>query len=151
MKFILKKFSELSPAELYDVLRLRNEVFIVEQNCAYQDLDGKDEEAFHMLGYDGTMLAAYARILKPGVCYPEPAIGRVVVSFKHRGKDYGRSLMKNAIEACRSLFGRQAITISAQKYLLNFYNELGFIEEGEEYLEDDIPHIKMKLKEVQSS
>jgi ElaA protein len=144
MQFKLKKFNELNVQELYELLRLRNEVFVVEQNCAYQDLDDKDQEALHLMGFVGDQLAAYVRILKPGVSYKEAAIGRVVVSPLHRRKALGIELMKRAIEDCCNKFNTGVIVISAQKYLEKFYTDLGFVTESDVYLEDDIPHIKMR-------
>jgi ElaA protein len=144
MIFKLRKFKELATNELYDILQLRNEVFVVEQKCAYQDLDGKDDEALHLMGFVGTELVSYARLLKPGVSYKEVAIGRVVVSGKHRGKNFGVQLMEEALRDCLREFKTNVIVVSAQKYLEKFYNELGFVTESETYLEDDIPHIKMR-------
>jgi ElaA protein len=146
MLFKLKKFQQLSAQELYQILQLRSEVFVVEQNCPYLDPDGKDLEALHLMGLENDVICAYARILKPGVCYKETAIGRVVVAPKERGKKYGYELMKQAIAACEKAFGSGDIVISAQKYLEKFYNELGFLTESDTYLEDDIPHIKMRYK-----
>lgn len=146
MRFKLKTFDQLSQHELYGLMQLRNEVFIVEQNCAYQDLDGKDQKAFHLLGYDGDELAAYARILPPGVSYKEAAIGRVVVSPLHRSKGYGIELMKQAINDCSTMLRATEIVISAQQYLEKFYSDLNFVTESDMYLEDDIPHIKMRWK-----
>ena len=144
MQFQLKTFNDFTASELYEVMRLRSEVFVVEQNCAYQDLDGKDNEALHVLGFVEKELAGYARLLKPGVAYKEAAIGRVVVAKKFRGRNFGIDLMKNAISQCQKKFSSSEIIVSAQKYLEKFYSDLGFVTEGEGYLEDDIPHIKMR-------
>jgi len=144
MEFKLKAFQELSVNELYAILQLRSEVFVVEQNCPYQDLDGKDHEALHLMGFDETGLIAYARLLKPGMSYKEAAIGRVVVAPGKRGKNSGRELMIQAIEQCSNAFGTDTIIISAQQYLEKFYSSLGFVTESNVYLEDDIPHIKMR-------
>lgn len=146
MKYHLRKFSELSTSELYDLLQLRSEVFVVEQKCAYQDLDGKDKEALHLIGKINEDTVAYARLFAPGISYKEAAIGRVVVSEKARGKEYGKELMKKAIECISTEYNTDEIIISAQKYLEKFYTELGFLSEGDPYPEDDIPHIKMRLK-----
>jgi ElaA protein len=151
MEFQFKTFHALNAAELYEILQLRNEVFIVEQNCAYQDLDGKDEDSYHLTGRVEGRMVAYARILNPGASYKEASIGRVVVSAKTRGKNYGLDLMIRAIEECCTLFKCDEIVISAQKYLLKFYNDLGFREEGDVYLEDDIPHIKMRWRKSKQS
>lgn len=126
-------------------MTLRQEVFVVEQNCPYLDADGKDQKSWHLLGWDEQgRLAAYARILPPGVSYPKyPSIGRVVTAPHSRGKGYGRELMQEASEALYRLFGRCPIKLSAQTYLLQFYESLGFRSTGEAYLEDDIPHTAM--------
>lgn len=145
MHFILKPFGQLTVQQLFEIYKLRSAVFVVEQNCAYQDIDDKDLEAFHLLMLsDDDVLAGYCRILSPGVSYKEPAIGRVVVDENFRGTNYGKLLMKQSINETLKLFTNQAIVISAQLYLLRFYTELGFIAEGEEYDEDEIPHIKMR-------
>ena len=144
MQFQLNTFKELTVTELYDVMVLRNEVFVVEQKCAYQDLDGKDNDALHVLGFVNNELAAYARILKPGAAYTESAIGRVVVAKKFRGRNFGNDLMIKTMDECMKHFNSKVIIVSAQKYLEKFYSDLGFVTEGEGYLEDDIPHIKMR-------
>lgn len=145
MQFKLSTFEQLSNKELYAIMQLRSEVFVVEQNCAYQDLDGKDIDTLHLSAWENDEIIAYARILKPGLSYKESAIGRVVVSPKHRGKGYGIELMNKAINVCLNEFNTNVIIISAQKYLEKFYTDLGFVSEGEGYLEDDIPHIKMRF------
>ena len=139
-----KDFKALSNIELYQALQLRSEIFVVEQNCAYQDLDGKDESAIHVLAYYKKQLVAYARILKPGISYKEAAIGRVVVSKNVRGKNFGKELMNYCIQLTLKEYSTNEIVISAQKYLEKFYSDLKFVQEGEEYLEDNIPHIKMR-------
>jgi ElaA protein len=144
--WIIKNFNELTLDELYGILQLRNEVFIVEQNCVYNDIDGKDQLAWHLMATEDDKLVAYTRILPPGVSYSDPAIGRVVTSSSKRRSGLGRELMKRSIEACERLFGKSSITLSAQLYLQNFYESLGFIVVGEEYLDDGIPHIKMSRK-----
>ena len=146
MEWFLKKFHELSNDELYAILQLRNEVFIVEQNCPYQDLDNKDQDAWHLLGINEGKLTAYTRLFPPGIFYTEASIGRVVTSPEVRGSGIGRELMKKSIYYAENLFGKVPITIGAQLYLKIFYESLGFISFGEEYLEDGIPHIKMKRK-----
>lgn len=146
MNFILKSFDELTNSELYSLLKLRNEVFIVEQKCAYLDLDNLDLRAKHVMGIDKNEVIAYSRILAPGLVYNEPAIGRVVVNVKFRDKNLGKELMKYSLLKTAELFDCKTIIISAQKYLLKFYSELGFESIGEEYLEDDIPHVKMKYQ-----
>ena len=142
----IKEFDELTLDELYAILQLRNEVFIVEQNCVYKDPDGKDQSAWHLMAIEDDKLVAYTRILPPGVVYTDPAIGRVVTSPSKRGSGMGKELMKRSIEACEKLFGKISISLSAQVYLQNFYEALGFIVIGEEYLDDGIPHIEMMRK-----
>jgi ElaA protein len=146
VNWAIKRFDELTLDELYNILQLRNEVFIVEQNCVYKDPDGKDQSAWHLMAIEDDKLIAYTRILPPGVSYNNPAIGRVVTSSSKRRSGLGRELMKRSIEACEKLFGKTSITLSAQVYLEDFYKSLGFIVAGEEYLEDGIPHIKMSRK-----
>jgi ElaA protein len=145
MRFVLKSYKELSVEELYEVLKLRCAVFVIEQNCNYQDMDDKDQDSYHLLGYDGDKLVAYARILPKGLSYKEASIGRVIVDKNFRGKNNGKELMKKAVEETMQLFATNEIVISAQCYLEKFYGDLGFKIEGESYLEDDIPHIKMRL------
>jgi ElaA protein len=144
--FRLLKMSEMTALEWHRVLALRAEVFVVEQNCAYQDPDGKDVVSYHILMESGEELVAYARLLPPGVSYPEASIGRVVSSPRVRGLGWGKALMEVAIAQTQKQFGTNEICISAQSYLLKFYQDLGFVAEGEEYLEDDIPHFKMRMK-----
>ncbi len=140
----IKPFNKLSTKELYDILRLRSEVFVVEQNCAYQDLDGKDEKALHVIGTKDNHIVAYTRIFKAGDYYlTEASIGRVVVKKTERKNEYGQAIMKASIEAVGHYFEEIAVQISAQTYLIKFYKSLGFEEMGEQYLEDGIPHIKM--------
>jgi len=154
MKIEIKKFSELTIVELYALLQLRAEVFVVEQDCVYQDIDGKDQKAMHVLGYDGDELAAYTRVFKAGDYFDMASIGRVVVSPQHRRKDYGKKIMVASMEFAFAeskstkntiAFSRvqQTIKISAQVYLKKFYNDLGFKGTGKEYLEDGIPHMEM--------
>ena len=146
MKWTLKKFNELTIDELYAILQLRSEVFVVEQNCVYHDPDGKDQFAWHLLGLEDDKLVAYARIFEAGVIYPDPSIGRVVTSPSKRGSGLGRELMKRSIEHCENLFGKTSVTLGAQMYLRKFYESLGFIVSGEEYVEDGIPHVTMSRK-----
>jgi ElaA protein len=146
MDWKLKKFDELSLQELYEILQLRSEVFILEQNCVYQDPDGKDQLAWHLMGIEENKLVAYTRILPAGVSYPDPAIGRVVTAPAQRRSGLGRELMRRSIEDCEKLFGKTSITLGAQLYLKNFYESLGFSTIGNEYIEDGIPHITMTRK-----
>jgi len=143
MVFTIKKFNELTPQELYDILQLRSEVFVVEQDCVYQDLDNKDQDAFHVLGVLDNEIVAYARIFKPGDYFLESSIGRIVVKKEFRKFQYGYKLVENSIQFIENNLQQNTILISAQSYLTKFYNSLGFIRVGEEYLEDGIPHIKM--------
>ncbi len=146
MHWILKQFADLTPKELYNILQLRNEVFIVEQNCPYQDLDNKDLYAYHLMGMKEDKLLAYARLLAPGISYSESSIGRVVSSPSARKTGIGKKLMQESIEQVRNLFHTDTIRIGAQFYLQKFYESFGFIQDGEIYLEDNIPHILMLKK-----
>lgn len=144
MKWSLKIFEELTNDDLYSILQLRSEIFVVEQNCAYQDLDGMDKIAHHLFLEDENKMIAYARLLPSNTIYESPSIGRVVVREAYRHRNLGKELMNKAKQECARLFNTKKITISAQVYLIKFYNDIGFSEEGESYLEDNIPHIKMK-------
>jgi ElaA protein len=139
----LKKFDELSAKEIYEILKLRSEVFVVEQNCVFLDMDDKDQFAHHLQGRIEGNLAAVVRILPPGLAYDEPSIGRVVSSPQFRRKGVGIALMNTAIAETVALYGARAIKIGAQQYLKKFYESFGFVQCSETYLEDDIPHIKM--------
>jgi ElaA protein len=143
MRIIVKSFSELTIHKLYDLLQLRSEVFVVEQDCVYQDVDRKDQKALHVLGYKNEKLVAYTRIFKPGDYFNEASIGRVVVAKNERQFKYGYDIMTASIKAIKTRYKTNIIKISAQVYLKKFYNNLEFKEIGEEYLEDDIPHIAM--------
>ena len=143
MNFITKSFSELTTSELYQILQLRSEVFVVEQDCVYQDLDFKDQKALHILGFKNDKIIAYTRLFKPGDYFDNSSIGRVVVAASERKYGYGFHLMEASIKAIEDHFNTSKITISAQVYLTKFYNSLGFNKIGEEYLEDGIPHIRM--------
>lgn len=145
MNWVVKAFNALNNSELYSILQLRSEVFVVEQNCAYQDMDGTDQKSLHLFGVENGNILAYARLIPPGISYEVASIGRVVVSPSIRKKGAGKELMKQAILETKTQFKTENITISAQEYLKSFYNELGFKESGDGYLEDNIPHIKMKL------
>jgi len=140
----LKAFAELAPAELYAILALRERVFIVEQNCAYADCDDRDPVAHHLMGWSKDQkLVAYSRLLPQQTRFKEVSIGRVVVDLEHRGQQLGRTVMLKSMEAIGSLHGAGPIRISAQSYLLRFYQSLGFQKQGSEYLEDGIPHYEM--------
>lgn len=139
----IKNFSEITTQELYDLLQLRSEVFVVEQDCVYQDLDGKDQKALHVIGFKNNKVAAYTRVFKPGDYFEYASIGRVVVRDKEREHKYGYDIMKASVKAIKTHYNETKIKISAQTYLKRFYNNLEFFEIGEEYLEDGIPHIGM--------
>ncbi len=143
LQIIVKNFAELTTQELYDILQLRSEVFVVEQDCVYQDLDGKDQKALHVLGYKKNKLVAYTRIFDKGHYFSQASIGRVAVIMSERQNDFGKDIMKASILAVEQKFKQTTIHLSAQTYLKRFYNSLGFQETGTEYLEDGIPHIKM--------
>lgn len=144
IQFKIKPFPELSTNELYEMLQLRSEVFVVEQNCVYQDIDGKDQKAIHVLGYSEGVLVACSRLFKPKDYFEYASIGRVIVKASHRDKKLGHELMRVSIDAITILFQETKITISAQLYLQKFYESHGFVLVGDSYLEDDIPHIEMK-------
>lgn len=143
LKIQIKAFEHLTTDELYAFLQLRSKVFVVEQNCVYQDMDGKDQHALHVLGFKNKKLVAYTRVFKPGDYFEFASIGRVVVEPNQRKFKYGTAIMEASIEAIGIHFKTAKIKISAQKYLLNFYRNLGFKQVGVEYLEDGIPHIAM--------
>jgi len=139
----IKTFEQLSLEELYFILQLRSEVFVVEQDCIYQDIDAKDQNALHIIGKKDTKIIAYTRVFKGGDYFKEASIGRVVVSLKDRHLNYGQQIMEASIVAIKNNYDTSEIKISAQKYLENFYNNLGFKTIGDPYLEDGIPHIAM--------
>ena len=143
MEFLVKSFSELTTDELYGILQLRSEVFVVEQDCVYQDLDFKDQKSLHVLGFKNDKIVAYTRIFKPGDYFKNASIGRVVVAVDERKYGFGHDLMKSSIKAIKDHFKVDEITISAQVYLKKFYESHLFKQVGEEYLEDGIPHIRM--------
>lgn len=143
IQFRRSTFKELSAEEVYAILQLRSEVFVVEQNCVYQDIDGKDHKAIHIIGeYEGK-ITAYARIFKAGDYFKNTSIGRVVVDFNYRDRKWGHDLIRESILGIQHHFGESPITISAQLYLKKFYESHGFFVVGETYLEDGIPHIEM--------
>lgn len=146
INWICKSFEELTTLELYALLQLRNEVFIVEQNCPYLDVDGKDLKSYHLMAWKEDRLIAYTRLIPPGISYDEVSIGRVVNSPSVRGSGIGKELMQLSIAKIYELFGKQDIVIGAQLYLKKFYSDLGFVQEGDVYLEDNIEHILMRLK-----
>lgn len=146
MQWQWKSFFDLTSIELYDLLRLRQDVFVLEQQCLYADIDGNDEQCFHLLGKaDDGRLLAYLRVVPPGLSYPEPSIGRVLTAQDCRGQGAGQALLEAGVRLTRFQYPGQPIRISAQLYLQGFYQMLGFAAVGEPYDEDDIPHIEMLL------
>lgn len=143
LNWILKKFEDLSVNELYAIIQLRNEVFVVEQNCVYQDADDKDQKSLHLCGWDENNLAAYTRIIPQGISYAEASIGRVVTAPTYRITGAGLELMNTSIRLTLEIFNCTEIKIGAQVYLTKFYQSLGFKQSSDEYLEDGIPHIEM--------
>ncbi|MFB6455447.1 GNAT family N-acetyltransferase [Chitinophaga sp. Hz27] len=144
MRWEIKKFDELNTTELYAILHLRSEIFVVEQNCPYQDMDYSDQKALHLMGYDEQgRLAAYTRLFDKGIKFTEASIGRVITASFARGKGTGRALMEESIRQVYEHFGMQPIRIGAQQYLEKFYGSLGFKTVSEMYLEDNIPHVEM--------
>ena len=139
----IKSFNKLSTNELYAILRLRSEVFVVEQDCVYQDLDDKDKKALHVIGWFDSTIVAYTRVFDINLYFNEASIGRVVVNQKYRSKGFGKDIMEASIIAIKSYYNQNKIKISAQTYLIKFYKELGFKERGKPYLEDGIPHTVM--------
>lgn len=143
LKWKIKRFKELSLDELYQLLRLRSEVFVVEQNCVYQDIDNKDSKAIHLMGTFDNEIVAYARLFAAGDYFQDASIGRVMVAQKQRQNKWGHELMQQAILGVEAFFQTKTITISAQLYLQKFYESHGFMVVSDVYLEDDIEHIRM--------
>src|SRR5215211_4027591 len=131
IQWMTKKFGELSPYQLYAILQLRNEVFVVEQNCVFQDADNKDQLSFHLMGWNNESLIAYTRIIPPGITYDYPSIGRVVTSPAARGNGLGKILMEGSLDAIEKLFGKQPVKLGAQLYLKKFYESFGFVQSGD--------------------
>ena len=143
MKFIVKIFNELTIHELYGILQLRSEVFVVEQDCVYQDLDFKDQKSLHVFGYKNDKIIAYTRIFKPGDYFDNASIGRVIIAKSERKFGFGHELIRASIDVIKTELKVDKITISAQLYLKKFYETHHFFQIGEGYLEDGIPHIRM--------
>lgn len=141
----IKHYNELTKDEFHDLIQLRISVFVVEQNCPYQELDGKDKNSYHLIAKDENgQLAATARILPKGISYPnDVAIGRVIITPNFRGKNLGHQLMQECLKFIFTHFGQVSIRLSAQKHLENYYASHQFVSTGKEYLEDDIPHVEM--------
>lgn len=153
-EFSIKTFDELTSVDLYHILKARSQVFVVEQNCPYQDMDEVDFDCLHLVAHQNQALIGYCRIIPPqfnnkkssvNPSGPIPAIGRVLVLAEHRGDGVARQIMLEAIKHCRKKYGKKTIIISAQTYLLHFYESLGFVPEGDRYLEDGIEHVTMAL------
>lgn len=147
IRWKLAPFEQLTTPQLYALLKLRVDVFVVEQTCPYPDLDDKDlqEGVHHLMGFNGDQLVAYARLIPAGISYPSVSIGRVSTRESHRGGGLGHKLLEQALIHCEQLWPGQAIEIGAQEHLANFYTQHGFVQTSEMYLEDDIPHVDMKL------
>ena len=143
LEIIIRNFSELNLSELYDLMQLRSEVFVVEQDCVYQDIDGKDDKALHVMGFLNDQLVAYTRCFSPGIYFQEAAIGRVVVKKTTRKDGFGHEILEASIQAIKERFSTSLIKLSAQTYLIKFYESHGFRQVGEGYLEDGITHIGM--------
>lgn len=144
LQFSFKAFTELNPFELYAYLQLRSEVFVVEQNCVYQDLDNLDQNSLHVFIHDKDTLVACARIVPANEKYPVISIGRVIVAATYRKQQLGHALMQYCISEIEKHYGPQKIVLSAQAHLQNFYKKHNFAPQGEIYLEDGIPHIHME-------
>lgn len=146
INWTIKKFDELTPHELYAILRLRSEVFVVEQNCVFLDMDNKDQLCYHLLAWDNDLLAGYTRLVPPGIAFEFPSIGRVVTSPLARNTGIGKKIMGKSIEELLNIYGQTPIRIGAQLYLKKFYESFGFIQTGDIYDEDGIDHIHMTRK-----
>lgn len=146
MSFKLKKFEQLTNTELYNILKERTEVFVVEQNCPYPEVDGKDLQSYHLYKEENGEIIAYLRILPPGVSYEELSIGRVLVKKEYRGQKVAQQMMEQALRFIQNDLNETTVKIQAQEYLRNFYASFGFEAISETYLEDNISHIDMLLK-----
>ncbi|TDO93933.1 ElaA protein [Halanaerobium saccharolyticum] len=146
MELNIRSFSELNKQELYKIIEARINVFVVEQNCPYQECDNKDQDSFHLFYLDQNKIAAYLRIIPPGISYQEASIGRVLVKKEYRREGLGFKMMEAAVDFIKNNFDSEAVRISAQEYILNFYQKLGFKVVSDRYLEDDIPHYQMICK-----
>ncbi|MFD1888256.1 GNAT family N-acetyltransferase [Paenibacillus wenxiniae] len=145
MTWHIKHFNELTTTELYRILQERTNIFVVEQNCPYPEVDGKDLHCYHLYRLDGEQMTAYARLLPPGIAYTQASIGRVIVPASYRGKGYAGELFARAIDFIQQELGETEIKIQAQEYLCPFYGSYGFQAISEPYLEDGIPHVDMLL------
>lgn len=145
IRWQIKRFGELTTLEFHDMIQLREKVFIVEQKCAYLDVDGKDLDAYHVMGIDDDKIVATARIFAPND-EDQVVIGRICNELSARGKGIGKELISKSLEYCKASWEDKTIKISAQTYLIKFYESFGFKTTGDEYLEDDIPHIAMIIE-----
>ncbi len=146
MEKVIKKFSELTAQELHDLLKLRQDVFIIEQNCIYSDIDGSDPKAIHVLLYEGNSLVAYSRLFAPNIKFDgASAIGRIIVSPAFRGSKFGRLLIETSISLCNELYPNAEIRIEAQAKLETYYQKYGFKSVSEVYEVDAIPHLQMSI------
>lgn len=146
MEWKMKRYKDLTIEELYSILKVRNEVFVVEQNCPYQDCDGKDKKAYHLFLEDNGDVIAYTRILEKGVSYDEISIGRFLVQEKHRRKGLAKEMLKRAINFIEESLNEKSIRLSGQVYIKDLYKSFGFKEVSDIYLEDNIPHVEMLYK-----
>ncbi len=144
----LSSFDSLTPSQLYAILAIRSAVFVVEQNCAYQDMDGTDAQSMHLIAWNEQRVAAYLRIVPPSVKFAEPSIGRVLTALEYRRTGLGRELMRRGVEHLEVLYPHQVSRIGAQAHLQNFYAEFGFRTDSDIYLEDGIPHVEMVRRRV---
>lgn len=149
MKVEVKKFNELTLEELYEIFRLRSEVFVVEQECIYNDIDGKDIDSLHVMIKDSGRIEAYLRVIKPGVSYEDCSLGRVLVAKEARGKGLARRIVREGIDCITKDWNERKITIGAQEYLKEFYGSFGFKAVSDVYIEDGIPHLDMRYEEDQ--
>ncbi len=147
MKVEVKRFKELTLEELYEILRLRSEVFVVEQECIYNDIDGKDIDSLHVMIKDNGRIEAYLRVIKPGISYDESSLGRVLVAKDARGKGLARRIVREGIDCITKGWNERKITIGAQEYLKEFYGSFGFKAVSDVYMEDGIPHLDMRYEE----
>ena len=146
--WVINDWQTLKKSDLYQIIQLRNRVFVVEQNCVYQDADGNDQKAYHLFAKQDDKLFAYARIFKSGDYFDNASIGRVVVAPEFRKQHLGKKLMQKAIDFILNDLQENSIEISAQTYLIKFYKDLGFVPFGNEYLEDNLPHIRMLKNDI---
>ena len=143
MNIEIKKFDELTSRDIYEILKIRSEVFVVEQNCIYNDVDEKDMESVHIFFKEKDKIISYIRVIKPGVSYDNASIGRVLVVLEERHRGLAKKIVQEGINYIINIWNEEKITIGAQEYLINFYKDLGFKPISQVYLEDGIPHLDM--------